>query len=96
MDQYIRSTIAMQRQSLIRGKDSVHDKLKVLSSRFATNPYYRIRHLFQRWYSFIKIPLTESAAMAFRMGKLPSWGPMNWPYRPRRKGHWLGANLLLH
>ena len=56
MDQHIRSTIAMQHQPLIRGKDSVYEKLKALSSRFATNPYYHIRHLFQRWQSLIKTP----------------------------------------
>ena len=42
MDQHIRSTITMQRQPLIRGKDSMYEKLKALSSHFATNPYYHI------------------------------------------------------
>ena len=60
MDQHIRSTIAMQHQPLIRGKDSVHDKLKALSSHFATNPYYHIQHLFQRWQGLIKTPHSQN------------------------------------
>lgn len=60
MDQHIRSTVAVQHQPLIRDKDSVHDQLKALSSRFATNPYYRIRQLFQRWHTLIKTPHSEN------------------------------------
>ena len=50
----------MQHQPLIREKDSVYDKLKALSSRFATNPYHNIWHLFQRWQSLIKTPHSQN------------------------------------
>ena len=55
-DQHIQSTVAVQHQSLIVEKGSVHEKLRALSSCFAVNPYYRIHQLFQRWQSLIKTP----------------------------------------
>ena len=54
MNQHIQSTVAVQHQLLIVEKNSIHDKLKALSSCFATNSYYCICQLFQRWQSLIK------------------------------------------
>lgn len=60
MNQHIQSTVTTHHQSLIVEKDSVYDKLKVLSSHFSINLYYWIWQLFQRWHSLIKTPHSQN------------------------------------